>query len=283
MQKCSAQFVLVFCFLLFVLPFLASASYGQNPSAGSGSQKEQHDQISQLESRVKALEDREQQAVGFHDTDYILKLEKLYESYYEKAFQAQKDTVWAVGLIFTFILAVAGFFSFKVFERKVDFAVADATRQLRTEFDNRIRQELLDLDRGSQDKLTQALQCQKESNDVLILEVKRRISYDLQFSQGLTFYIGKQYKASKLHYARAIDRYLENKGGLIPSRDCAIALSNLFRAVYRINGDDDGFVKAAKEELTQERYKNLREELAQAAVIYTKLGPVLAETWSTDS
>jgi BMFP domain-containing protein YqiC len=276
MPKCSTRLVLAFCFLLFIVPSWTSAHQEQNPSPVSGTQKEQQDRLAQLESRVKALEDREQQAVGFHDTDYVLKLEKLYESYYERAFQAQKDTVWAVGLIFTFILAVAGFFSFTVFERKVEFAVADAARQLRAEFDSRMRQELLDLDRAIQDKLGQALQGQKESVDALIREVKQRISYDLQFSQGLTFGMAKKHEAGRRHYSLAIDRYLENKAGMVPKDYCATALANLFREIYFMH-EDAGFVKAAKEELTKERYKGLGEELALAAVKLTRLGPILRE------
>jgi hypothetical protein len=231
------------------------------------------DRVSQLEARIRSLEDRYQQAGGFRDADYILRIQKQYETYYEKAFDTQRNTIWAVGIIFTVILAVGGRFSLSMFEKRFEYAIRVARDELERSFEEKLARKTAELDKANQGNLAKTIEGVKEQTNRLVGDVKQSLDFSTQFIQGLTFAHADRYNQAKLHYGRAVAIYLENGAGKVNKEDCAVALSNLFRDIFA--EDKNKFEENVKTELQKKQYSELQEELALAAVEFPRLAPIL--------
>ncbi|MGC1686994.1 MAG: hypothetical protein WA734_15310 [Candidatus Acidiferrales bacterium] len=244
----------------------AQLAQAQGPAAPAP-QDAQQERIAKLESRIKALEERNEQAAGFHDTDYILKIQKQYETYYEKAFQTEKDTISTLGLIYTaisasiaailaLILAIAGRFTLTVFEEKVENAIRKATADLEAKFTNRMTQERTTMLEANQKQLSDTTAELTKRMDTLISNVRQRSLFDMHFAQGLTFAHAKNYSVAITEFRGAVRTYLESEEGLVTKSNCALALSNLFKTLRA--SDRDKFEANAAIELEEDIFTKLK-------------------------
>jgi hypothetical protein len=89
----------------------------------------------QIEELKKRLDDAELKAKSTDlDKDYIIRVQKQYEAYYEKVLSTQTTTVTIAGILITVLLALAARVGFNTFERLTQSAIREATSQVRSEF-----------------------------------------------------------------------------------------------------------------------------------------------------
>jgi hypothetical protein len=260
-------------FTLLIVAFRPTALQAQsggttNPSSGTTA-----DRTVELEARVKALEDRYEQASGFRDTDYILRIQKQYETYYEKAFNTQVNVVWAVGAISALVLALGGIFSFTMLEKVIRSATSEATGELRTNFDQRLTSGLAELGSKNRDHTAKAIEDLRTKTDTAIKSIVQRVHFDFQASQAITLSTARRYAEARHCYGTALDTYLEDVTAYVKQVDSVVTLVNIFQSF--LQEDAPEFGEKAKEELKKPRYSKLQGELRIAAMTVPGLGPLL--------
>jgi predicted negative regulator of RcsB-dependent stress response len=224
----------------------------------------------QLEARVKDLETRlvaaEQKAASAAmEKDYITRVQAQYERYYEKAFNTQVTILSVIALFITIIFGIAARFGFTIFDRSIQHALSDASSQLRTEFAQMLAKE------------TQAL---REANAAQVERLQEnllaRAEFTFQFSQGMSQSAGKDFDEAIKHYLNALQVYTErNLQQTMGKEPGAKSIANIFANLKA--KDPANFEVNARKELAANRYKNLPDELAFAAVDMPELGPLLRE------
>jgi hypothetical protein len=243
------------------------------PSRPSQAQLEEH--MKDLEAR---LNDAQQKAASAAmEKDYITRVQKQYETYYEKAFNTQVITVSILALFITIVLAIAAKFGFETFDRRINTALRETSAQLRTEFNQQLRTEL--------DTLRQQNSAQlKALEDALTIRVteqeqdlKIRSDYQHSFAQALAFAVGGQYGTARNQFRKAlmIYKYTKPKQLIEKQTGGAVTAENLFRTFP--HEDQDKFGENAKKELADKLYNDLEDELALAAVNLDWLAPLLKE------
>jgi hypothetical protein len=245
-------------------------------------------QLDDLEARTKALEDRYQQAGAFKDTDYLLRIQKQYEAYYEKAFNSQTTMLWIYGSLIAFVVGLASLFGLGMFDKKIELAiqeannaqeskfemrlgqltenlrstnalsVKDATATQEKEFEQRIREEVLRL-QGENEKSLSKME----------VDLKQQISYNSEFVQGIAFLGLSQFNEAKASFRNAIDIYRRNPQGPLAAPSAVASINNLFASLHRENPDK--FTEKALEELADPRFATLQPELDLAAAEYEPL------------
>ena len=155
--------------------------------------------------------------------------------------------------------------------RRTQDRLRHASTKLRTEFTQ---------------TLQTGLQTLKDSNaaQAKALEADLKIQSDFQFHyvRALAGYIAGQYAESRRLLRRALAIYKSGKPKqLIEKQYGALAAVNIFLAFW--DEDAPNHVKNATNELAEELYDGLEEELALAAVSIAWLGPLLKERKPTPS
>jgi hypothetical protein len=165
--------VLRFAASISVIVLLTPLSWAlaqQNPATHlQPSQTQLNERVKELETRLNAAEQKAASAAM--EKDYITRVQKEYEAYYEKAFDSQRNTVWAVGLIFTLVLAVTGRFSFSIFEKRIEAAIEITKNQLERTFKDNLAQETAALDKANQDRLASTINDVKAQMEKVIENV----------------------------------------------------------------------------------------------------------------
>jgi hypothetical protein len=157
----------------------------------------------------------------------------------------------------------------------VESAINVTKDNLQRSFDEKLSQKISELEKSNNDRLLLATTGVKEQTDKLISDVKQNIEWDMQFGQALTFSHAERYEAATAHYFYALGIYLKNKDGIVSRNSCVLAICNLFKTIYK--SAPDKFKENAQSELKKKEYKQLKEELALAAVDYPRLAPILHE------
>jgi hypothetical protein len=124
----------------------ALAQQPQKPAAPTTAQLEQLEQrVKGTESRLDAAELKAKSAAL--DTDYVQRIQKQYESYYEKAFNTQIIIVTIIGLI----VALVGKFGV---DHMVQSKLMEASATLREEFTQKLAAKMMRLDNDFSRKST---------------------------------------------------------------------------------------------------------------------------------
>lgn len=260
--------------LATALPFLALASSAQTqpktPPPSGPTPVQTEERIKQLESRADAAE--KAAASAALEKDYITRIQKQYESYYEKAFNTMLGIVGIIGMIIAVISLVAGKFGLDFFDRRVQAAVTkaqdDVTATMKTELDN-LRKE--NAAQSQQLKTTLTAQIDQLGDDL-----KHRSNYQFQFTQGLVFGTNQQFERSIGSYRRAVKNYKVCKPReLVSMGNGTVAMQNLFIVLKKAHPDT--FKQKAKEELADPLYDDLDDELATVALELSWLVPLIKE------
>src|SRR5579863_6581870 len=139
-----SRLLLVPLMLVFSLPALANPpGPGDSPSAQSKTAQSSDitsHRLDSLEVRQKELGDAVDRAALRND--YIEKIQKQYETYYEKAFSTQTQLLTILGIFLTVSLFIGGKLGFRIFDRQIQLEVKSATDGLRLEFETRMNSQL---------------------------------------------------------------------------------------------------------------------------------------------
>jgi len=271
---------------LGVLAAVAAASLtaAEKPApAQLTEQQKLKERVDTLESQLKEAQAKADRAAM--EKDYIERVQKQYESYYEKAFNTQVAIVSILALFITIVLAVAARFGFQTFDRRIDTALAAASAQLRTEFNQQLRTDLETLRKDNAERVKQleheltsriaklesdlAKKIAQQQADLMIVS-----NHNVMFLQGIAAMHGESHSSARDNYRGALLFYKQGKTrGVISRYEGAKTVANVFRSIEGI--DPKKFDEEAKKELADHRdlYDALKEELAAAALEFPKLAP----------
>lgn len=260
---------LYFISAVFFFSGLSVAAQRPSPQPPADQNARQIDQAApashDIAARVEALEERYQQAAGFRDTDYILRIQKQYENYYEKAFDTQVLFISLLGAILTVVLWLASRFGYRLFDAQIETKLKATSSELRSDFERTLRAELTALEAKNSELVGQA-----------IADLRTRSAFEFQFSQGLTFLASDSYQAASGHFARALRAYRKGRERrLFPPRRGAKAAADFFMCLQRL--DPAKFAEVAAKELAGALFDGMEIELALAALDVAELGPLVRD------
>ncbi|MGD0694741.1 MAG: hypothetical protein ABSB82_07780 [Terriglobia bacterium] len=260
---------LMFGTLLVGLTISVGSAAVQPPSqpATGASGGELSDRVRSLELQVKSLEEKHAQATA---------LQAEYRGFYEKAFDAQKSMVWAIGILLTAMLAVAGGLSFWAFERQTEAVIKSVVTEFRVSMEEKLRSETQALTEKNQKQVSDAIDRLTKEFQAKVTEIEFRIAAEHLFDSGVAFAALKQYDDAIEILRRFVKRYSQQIGVKVIERSyCATAIRNIFVALNW--KDPDKFPEVAKQELSKKLYGQLREEVILAGQQFKKLSDLLFE------
>ena len=228
-----------------------SAQQPQKPAAPTTAQLEQLEQrVRETESRLDAAELKAKSAAL--DSDYVQRIQKQDETYYEKAFNTQIISVTIIGLI----VALVGKFGV---DHIVQSKLMEASVTLREELTQKLAAKMMRLDNDFSRKSTNSYYLLLGAAMVAAGEHADALEI---FRETLAFY-----KRDK-----SLGLVLRTTGPSL-RRSVGALLNNIFFAIQRI--DPTHFEENAKNELAKELYDDLEEELALVALDTPELAPII--------
>jgi len=264
--------------LAAALAFLALASSAQTPpktaSPSGFTPAQTEERIKQLEARADAAEKAAANAAM--EKDYITRIQKQYESYYEKAFNTQVAIIGIISLLIGLALWIAARFSLNVFERLTKSTLSEATGQLRAEYAQALAaeaQKLKDSNAADIEKLKAILTAQISQ---LEKDINLRAEHQFQFAQGLAAGADKRFADARVSFRHALMIYKSGRSrGIWTTQTGARCVGNLLVTLQR--EDQATFRARAKEELASPFYGDLVDELAAAALLWPQLAETIGE------
>lgn len=234
----------------------------------------QEDRIKKLEERAEAAEKAASSAAM--EKDYITRVQKQYESYYEKVLNTEMWTLGIIGLILTGVFVLVARFSLKMIDEQTKTATAGATVQMRNEYARALAKEvqkLWDSNVADNKKLKDALTAQIAE---LEQNIKDRSDFQMQFVQALAAGATENHADSVTIFRSALRTYKSGKSrALIESRTAVTIVRFIFESLQKSHGEN--YVEKAREELADSLYDGLEEELAVGSLQITWLPPLINE------
>jgi multidrug efflux pump subunit AcrB len=254
--------------LIFLSPAVRSE---QSQKAGRPAQE---DRIKKLEERLDAAEKAGSNAAM--EKDYITRVQKQYESYYQKVLNTQMWTLGIMGVILTGVFVLVARFSLKMIDEQTKTATASATVQMRNEYARALAKEVQKLwDSNAADikKLKETLTAQAAE---LEQNLKARSDFQIEFVRGLAGTVDDRGGDSVAAFREALSAYKSGKSrNLIETKIGATTARHLFESLQKTHGES--YVDKTREELANPLYNGLEEELAVAALQIPWLTPLINE------
>ena len=232
------------------------------------SRTSQEDRIKKLEERADAAEKAASAATM--ERDYITRIQKQYESYYQKVLDTEIWALGTMGLILTGVFVLVARFSLKLIDEQTKTATAGATVQMRNEYARALAKEankLYDTNAADIKKMKEALEAQIVEADQILNE---RYNFQMQFVHALAEGVDERQGDSLVSFRNALRTYKSGKSRhLIETKVGATTAQNLFASLQKMNAEN--YAEKAREEMADPLYNGLEEELALAALQSTWL------------
>jgi flagellar motor protein MotB len=267
--------------VLFILTMTVALRLGpmSSPSASAASQSVQArvadktpERLDALEARAKDLEDKIDRAAL--KNDYIQQTQKQYETYYEKAFSTQIQILTILGIILSVLLFLAGRIGLKIFDRQIQLELKSATDSLRLEFENKLSEQLRSLAEKNTTQVKELEEGLKSSIAVVQEDLQLRSDFLFQFFMGASAYVDKDYDGALIRLRRALRLYKQGRQrSAVPLWGGETTTRFIF---YSIKNQGPEFAQLAQKELENDVYKDLGEELTEAAKRIPELSPLLS-------
>jgi multidrug efflux pump subunit AcrB len=234
----------------------------------------QEDRLKKLEERADAAEKAASNAEM--EKDYILRTQKQYESYYQKAFNTQMWTLVIMGVILTGVYVLVARFSLKMIEEQTKTATAGATVQMRNEYARALAKEVQKLWESNAADVKKLKETQTAQFAELEQNLKDRSNFQMQLVQALAESLDERQGDSLPTFRNAVRTYKSGKPRkLIEAKVGAATTRSLFESLRKKHGEN--YVERAREELADSLYNGLEEELALAALESPWLTPLINE------
>ena len=232
------------------------------------------ERVDALDSRMKTVEEKSDRAAL--EKDYVNRIQKQYEAYYEKAFNTQVTIVSVIALFITIVFGLAARLGFGIFDRSIQQALSKASTDLETKFNQKLDTELQKLREANATQIKQLEGSLAERINGLEGDLKTRSNYQFQFAQGLAVGADKRHDDARGHFRRALYIYKSGKPRHLFEKETGVGIvRNIFVALeYE---DMAKFRENAKKELADKLYNGLEDELALAALRLDGLAPLLKE------
>lgn len=255
------------CILALVaITTVTQAKPQQQKPAAQPTQAQLQQQIEELKKRLDEAELKAKSADL--DKDYITRVQKQYEAYYEKVLSTQTTTVALVGILISIILAIAAKFSFDIFDTRTKTALEQAITQQRNEYAQTLATEVQKL-KESNDKemksLSDALRTEitDESNDLRALS-----RWNLHVAQGFAFGASQDYARQTTQFRRATEVYkLTKPRNILSPKTAANTIHNTLLGID-LQAAEEQKAEKIREELSNHLYDGLEIELALVAVAH---------------
>lgn len=268
------RMVYLFIFLAYLSPVATPATDHTKPNPPTV--QELDDRVTELRDELRAAQEKADRSAL--DADYTQRVQKQYESYYEKAFNTQIWILTIFGLILTVLLAFTARFGLSIFDRQIDNALRETSTQLRSEFGRTLEEQIEKL-RAASTTQTSALELKfAELVNQQEKDLKTRSLYQFHFSQGLTFSLADRYADAVRHFHVALELYKRGKPtNLFADTTQASLIANIFRNVWSQHEGQEERKKAMESELKSGIYKGLETELDTAAAKMPALAKLLTQ------
>ena len=212
-------------------PTTPSRGYAQDPPDEEARLRQR---VQVLESQLQGLLEKYERSAGFRDTEYILRVQKQYEEYYEKALDTQVYTISAIGIILTVLVAFAGRFSFQIFDRQIDYTVRGVAAELRRSFEEKLEGELKILEEKNTHQVSSTVDQLREKITHTIQDMEYENNVRREFDSGLIFAALDQFEDSVGSFRNALELYAANRArGVVTKERGATCISNLFRSLKK--------------------------------------------------
>ena len=247
--------------LAVALAFLSPAL--RSEQSQKASHLTQEDRIKKLEERADAAEKTAGAAAT--EREFTARTQKVYESFYDKAFNTQLWTLAIVGLFMTVVFGLVARYGLNLLEQRTKLATTDATAQMRNEHARILAKEvqkLLDSNAADTRKLKEAL-----TGPIVELQqkLKDRSDFQIQFVQGLAAGTEECHDDSVVTFRQALRAYKAGKPRNVMETEVGgTTVKFLFESIRKTHGDK--YVEKARKELTDPLYNGLDEKLALAAL-----------------
>lgn len=253
----------------FFSPAALRSQQPQKPSRGTA-----EDRLKRLEERADAAEKAASSAEM--EKDYILRTQKQYESYYQKAFNTEMWTLGLMGLLLTGVYVLVARFSLKMIEEQTKTATAGATVQMRNEYARALAKEVQKLWESNAADVKKLKETQTAQFAELGQNLKDRSDFQMQLVQALAASLDEHQGDSVVSFRNALRTYKSGKQRkLIEAKVGAINARSLFESLRRKHGEN--YLERTREELADPLYNGLEEELALAALESPWLSPLINE------
>jgi hypothetical protein len=258
------------------LTLLSPAVHSQQPQKLS--HPAQEDRMKSLETRVDAAERATSAATM--EKEYITRVQKQYESYYQKVLNTQMWTLGIMGLILTVMFVLVARFSLRMIDEHIKTGTAGATVQMRNEYARALAKEtqkLWDSNAADIKKLKEVL-----TTHIAELEqnLKERSGFQMQFVQGLAEAVDERRGESLNSFRSALRIYKSGKSrNIVEPKFGATAARWLLESIRKTSGENH--LEKTREELADALYNGLEEELALAALECPWLAPMIQERTPT--
>lgn len=254
------------------LAFHSPAVRSEQPQRATRTSQE--DRIKHLEERADAAEKAASAATM--ERDYITRIQKQYESYYQKALDTELWTLGIMGLILIGVFVPVVRFSLRLIDEQTKTATAGATVQMRNEYARALAKEtskLYDTSAADIRKMKEALEAQITETDRILNE---RYNFQMQFVQALAEGVDEREDDSLVSFRNALRTYKSGKSRhLIETKVGATTAQSLFVSLRKTYAEN--YVEKAREEMADPLYNGLEEELALAALQSAWLTPLISE------
>jgi hypothetical protein len=238
------------------------------------SRTSQEERIKNLEERVDAAE--KAAGAAAMERDYITRIQKQYESYYQKVLNTELWALGLMGLILSGVFVLVARFSLKLIEEQTKTATAGATVQMRNEYARALAKEaskLYETNAADTKKLKDALEARIAETGQILNE---RCNFQMQFVQALAEGVDERQDDSLVSFRNALKIYKSGKSGrLIEAKLGAMAAHSLFASLRKMHAEN--YEEKAREEMADPLYDGLEEELALAALQSSWLTPLINE------
>jgi hypothetical protein len=262
--KPSRLYALSLCAALSLIA-LTSSAQTQKPTQPTPAQLQQR--IDQLQKDLdQAKLDSKSAAM---EKDYITRIQKQYETYYEKAFNTQI-------IIITVMALLVGLFGKFGVDHIIQSKLTEASAHLRTEFNQGLDTELQKLKDSNAADTKQLKETLTTEISQLGQNLSDRSNYQFQFAQGMASAADERFEAARLSYRRAVILYKTCKARqLLKTISGRAAIHNMFTALKKASPET--FVEQSKQELADPLFTNLDDELAGVALELEWLKPLINE------
>jgi hypothetical protein len=263
--------------ILLLAPLARCLGAGDSPPTRpttTESSEKTSQRLDSLEVRQKELGDTVDRAAL--KTDYIEKIQKQYETYYEKAFSTQIQLLTILGIFLTVVLFLGGKFGLRLFDRQIQLELKSATDGLRLEFQSVMDERLRSLSEKNRAQLKELEEGLKTRIAVLEEDLQLRSDFQFHFFMGMSAFLDGEFIDAVGRYHRALEVYLKGKERKTIARPAALtAIDFIFTSIQKLTGSSEEgmaeFVRQAKEELENKIYEQLAEELAEVGERHPEL------------
>jgi hypothetical protein len=244
----------------------ASQTAAQKPAPlQPAEQQKVKERVDTLESQLKEAQAKADRAAM--EKDYIERIQKEVNAYYEKAFATQIIVITIIGLI----VSLVGKFGV---DHIVQSKLTEASSKLHEDFTAQLAVELQKLNDSNAVQLKQLEDDLNQRIEKKVTKLETETTVSLFFSLAVSFALAEKYAEARGADRCALESLAKNPEDFTPTSTQSI-VNHLFRMIKA--ADPQKFHQEAKKELAADLYKKFENQLNATAIDIPDLAQVLKE------